>query len=235
MSIKRSLSTLTLSGFTLSALLILSFINILLQNVATNIERAGDGLLKLNSSEGVANVVTTVVVYFRGFDTLGEIAVLFIASLGVGLMLERNTECTIKVQSNFMLQSASKLLFPIIIIFGLYVMIYGHLSPGGGFQGGVLVASAVLLLLISNKDLEVPHAVISALETLAGVSYVLIGLMGLLLSDVFLFNFLSPNIADFGLLLSGGIIPIVYIIVGIKVGSEMGFIVQNLLKRSDDV
>ena len=196
---------------------------------------AGDELLKLNATEGVANAVTTVVVYFRGFDTLGEIAVLFIASLGIGLMLHSNTQCEIKAESNFMLKTASKILFPIIMLFGIYVMIYGHLSPGGGFQGGVIVASGVLLLLISDKNFEVPHTVIVALETFAGVSYVLIGLIGLLVLDKFLGNFLPNNISDMGLLFSGGIIPIIYIIVGIKVGSEMSMIVQNLINRDEYV
>ncbi len=235
MNLKRELPTTTLSGFALSGILILTLLNILLQNMPNSIQTAGYELLKLNANEGVANTVTTVVVYFRGFDTLGEIAVLFIASLGVGLMLHSNTKCDIKAESNFMLQTASRLLFPIILLFGIYVMVYGHLSPGGGFQGGVIIASGVLLLLISHKEFEVPHAVIIALETFAGVSYVLIGLIGLLVLDTFLGNFLPHDISQMGLLLSGGIIPLIYIIVGIKVGSEMSMIAQNLIKRSNDV
>jgi len=235
MSIKRSLPTSTLSGFALSAVLILTFLKILLENIPSSLYRAGDELLKLNEQEGVANAVTTVVVYFRGFDTLGEIAVLFIASLGIGLMLSENSQCEIKAQSNFMLKSASKLLFPIITLYGIYVMIYGHLSPGGGFQGGVIIASAVLLLLISHKEFEVPHSVIVMLETFAGVSYVLIGLIGLFTLDVFLGNFLPHDISQMGMLISGGVIPIIYIIVGIKVGSEMSMIVQNLIKRCENV
>ena len=235
MSIKRSLETSTISGFALSGLLILTFLKILLQNAQTSMQRAGDTLLKLNAQEGVANAVTTVVVYFRGFDTLGEIAVLFIASLGVGLMLSHKRVSSLKAESNFMLQAAAKLLFPIITLYGVYVMVYGHLSPGGGFQGGVIIASAVLLLLISYKHFEVPHSVVVFLETLAGVAYVLIALLGLFTLDVFLGNFLPNDISQMGMLLSGGIIPIIYIIVGVKVGSEMSAIVQNLLKRADDV
>jgi len=235
MNLKRDIPTATLSGFALSAVLVLTLITILLQYLPLSQQRVGDALLALNEKEGVANVVTTVVVYFRGFDTLGEIAVLFIASLGVGLMLHSNTQCTLKAESNFMLQTASTLLFPLIILFGIYVMVYGHLSPGGGFQGGVIIASGVLLLLISHKNFEVPHTVIVAFETFAGVSYVLIGLMGLLLLDTFLGNFIPHDIANMGMLLSGGVIPLIYIIVGIKVGSEMSGIVQNLMQRSDDV
>jgi len=224
-----------MSGFTLSAVFVLTLLKLLLENIPQSMHRAGDSLLELNSTDGVANGVTTVVVYFRGFDTLGEIAVLFIASLGIGLMLSQNKRCTIKAQSNFMLHTAAKLLFPIITLYGIYVMVYGHLSPGGGFQGGVIIASGVLLLLVSHRDFEVPHSFIVALETFAGVCYVLIGLIGLFTLDVFLGNFLPHDISQMGLLMSGGIIPIIYIIVGIKVGSEMSMIAQNLIKRGDDV
>lgn len=235
MSLKRSLPTSVISGFALSAALVLTFLNLLLQNVPTSLSSAGDALLVLNAQEGVANAVTTVVVYFRGFDTLGEISVLFIASLGIGLILSENVRCELQAESNFMLKSASQLLFPIITLYGIYIMVYGHLSPGGGFQGGVVIASGVLLLLISRKSFEVPHVVITLLETFAGVSYVLIGLIGLFTLDVFLGNFLPHDITEMGMLLSGGIIPIIYIIVGIKVGSEMSMIVQNLVKRDNHV
>ena len=235
MNLKRDISTRTYSGFAVSALLVLTILNVMLQNIPSHIERAGDQLLALNAQEGVANAVTSVVVYFRGFDTLGEIAVLFIAALGIGLMLSEHTKDSHKEESSFILQKAAKLLFPVIMLFGVYVMIYGHLSPGGGFQGGVIIASGVLLLLISDQNFEVPHSVISALETFAGISYVLIGLIGLLVMDKFLGNFLPHDVSEMGMLLSGGIIPLVYIVVGVKVGSEMSLIVQNLLKRSEDV
>lgn len=234
MNFKRDISTRTYSGFALSALLVLTILSVLLQNIPGKVERAGEKLLELNAQEGVANAVTSVVAYFRGFDTLGEIAVLFVAALGIGLMLSSHCKAPHKEESNFILQKASKLLFPVIMLFGVYVMIYGHLSPGGGFQGGVIIASGVLLLLISDQNFEIPHSVISALETFAGISYVVIGLIGLLVLDRFLGNFLPHDVSEMGMLLSGGIIPLVYIVVGIKVGSEMSLIVQNLIKRSDN-
>ncbi len=235
MNLKRDIPVRTYSGFALSALLVLTILNILLQSSIEKIVRTGDKMLGINAEEGVANAVTSVVVYFRGFDTLGEISVLFIAALGIGLMVSSHeSHERHKEESNFILQTASKLLFPFITLFGVYVMIYGHLSPGGGFQGGVIIASGVLLLLISYQKFEVPHGLIVALETLAGISYVLIGLLGLWILDHFLGNFLPHDISQMGMLISGGIIPLIYIIVGVKVGSEMSMIVQNLIQRSDD-
>jgi len=235
MSLKRTVPMTTISGFGVSAVFVLTILNILIQNMPVNISRAGDKLLKLNAIDGVANSVTTVVVYFRGFDTLGEISVLFIASLGIGLILNDSTfKDASKEDSNFMLQIGAKLLSPIIVLFGLYIMIYGHLSVGGGFQGGVIIASAIMLLLISSNGFKISHRFVEIFETLAGISYVVIGLIGLIILDSFLGNFLPHNISQMGLLLSGGIIPIIYIIVGIKVGSEMSVIVDNMLKRDID-
>jgi multicomponent Na+:H+ antiporter subunit B len=234
MNLKRKLALSDISGFALASVLVLTIFNVILQNSLLTQNSAGNALLALSSHEGVANAVTTVVVYFRGFDTLGEIAVLFIASLGIGLILENpHAKQGKKEESNFMLKTAAKLLFPIILLFGIYIMVYGHLSPGGGFQGGVIIASGVLLLLISSNNFHMPHKLIAILETFAGISYVFIGLIGLLLLDTFLGNFLPHDISQMGMLFSGGIIPIIYIIVGIKVGSEMSFIVQNLLQRGE--
>lgn len=236
MNIKRDLSISTIGSFALSAILITNILFILLQNIPTPSYNTAQSILDLNAQEGVANAVTTVVVYFRGFDTLGEIAVLFLAALGIGLMLQtKNMLQTTKTPTNFMLQEGSKLLFPFIFIFGIYVITYGHLSPGGGFQGGVIIASGILLLFISNKSFTISHKLISLLEMLAGISYVVIALIGLLILDHFLGNFLPHPISEMGLLVSGGIIPIIYFIVGVKVGSEMSVIVENLLKRETNV
>lgn len=234
MNLKRDISAQTYSGGVLAAFLTVSILNIIMSSSQTLRESVGVELLKLNETEGVANVVTTVVTYFRGFDTLGEIAVLFLASLGIGLMLNKQESISEKQRSSFVLRVGAQLLFPIILLFGVYVIIYGHLSPGGGFQGGVIIASAFLLLLISREDFYIPHSVISFFETLAGVAYLLIGLIGLLMFDIFLSHIIPLDVASMGLLLSGGIIPLIYIIIGIKVGSEMSHIAQNLVKRGED-
>ena len=150
-------------------------------------------------------------------------------------MLNSATQTSsIKSDSNFMLKTGARLLFPIILLFGIYIMVYGHLSVGGGFQGGVIIASAILLMFVSSNNFALSHHLVEVVETFAGISYVAIGLIGLIVIDSFLGNFLPHSISQLGLLLSGGIVPIIYIIIGIKVGSEMSLIVQNMLKRSDN-
>lgn len=80
------------------------------------------------------NVVTAVVVTYRGLDTLGEVTVLFIATAAVGFLLGRRKQFKRK-QSSEILRSGTSVLLGAIVVLGVYVFSHGHLSPGGGFQG----------------------------------------------------------------------------------------------------
>ena len=92
---------------------------------------------------GASNIVTSVVVNYRGFDTLGEVTVLFIAAIGVGAVLTTSVKGeTRKTQpASLVLYTGCRLLFPLILVFGTYTFVHGHLTPGGGFQGGAIIAS----------------------------------------------------------------------------------------------
>jgi len=184
---------------------------------------------------GSANTVTSVVTHFRGFDTLGEVTVLFLAASGVGavLFLRKNGHRKARTLSaNSILRIGSRLLFPILIIYGIYIITHGHLSPGGGFQGGVIIATAFLLLFLSDNDYEVSENKVSVFESLSGSAFVIIGLIGLALAvtGTFLGNFLPHPQAEMGRLISAGIIPLIYIFVGVKVGSELTGLIQTILE-----
>ncbi len=188
----------------------------------------------------VANVVTAVVVNYRGFDTLGEVTVLFLASTGLASILFRRREIHTElnprrrsVQASRIVQVAGKALFPLMILLGGYVFIHGHLTPGGGFQGGVIIATGYLFLLIAYRKFAVKHNTITWIESLAGATFAGLGIMGLILGKDFLENFmLTGKLND---LLSGGIIPLIYIAVGFKVAAELTGILDTLLSISVDV
>ena len=192
---------------------------------------------------GAANLVTSVIVTYRGLDTLGEVTVLFIATAGVGFLLRREEEgernpadatehpeetaLEAPRECSEILCTGSRFLVPLLLLFGAYIFLHGHLTPGGGFQGGVVLASAMLLLMLSRSSFSLNHTVVRILETVSGFSYVMIGVLGLVLAAGFLDNRLLP-LGEFGSLLSAGAIPVIYSLIGLKVGTELSNILDTL-------
>lgn len=217
----------------LSSALLLSVVGLLMQ-VKTNLfKNVGDIFLTLNMQTATANAVTSVVTFFRGIDTIGEVTVLFLATSGIALMLsgtQRVCDKEVK-QESFILNTSSRLLLSVIVLFGVYIIVHGHLSPGGGFQGGVVIATAFLLLFLANPNMKLSHTILTLGESLSGATYVLVALLGLFKMNILLGNFLPHPISEIGELVSGGVIPIIYILVGIKVGSEMSVIVEYFSKE----
>ena len=196
--------------------LVVSIMTVLLLSIFLNFDLTANSLgtkiLSLNESEtSSANVVTSVVTYFRGFDTLGEVTILFLSIFGIGLGLDGyKDKLNIFAYENKLLKIAVDVLFPLIILFGFYIIIHGHLSPGGGFQGGVVIASAFLLMFLAkDDDFALNHKIISLAESLSGAGFILLGLLGLLVVDRFFGNFLPTGVV--GNLFSGGVIPLIYI------------------------
>lgn len=185
----------------------------------------------------VANVVTAIVVNYRGFDTLGEVTVLFLATTGLASILykRRDEEETERVSkpSSTILQTGAKLLFPLVVILGVYVFVHGHLTPGGGFQGGAIIATGFLLMLIAYQKYHLSHSMLTWVESLAGILFVSIGLWGLITGGTFLENSWFPK-GTLNSLISGGAIPIIYIAVGFKVAAELTGVLDILLSTKDD-
>lgn len=183
----------------------------------------------VNLESGPANIVTAIVADYRSFDTLGEVSVLFVSSLGIALLLGTITtkRMSLNFHPNFMLQVGSRALFGIILMTGVFVIVHGHLTPGGGFPGGTMIASSILLLYLADDQFRTRVTSFKVLESIAGSLYVIIGLIGLFVFDYFLVNFLDNGVL--GELFSAGIVPIVYILIGLKVGSEISGIIDHFL------
>ena len=191
---------------------------------------------------GAQNLVTAVIVTLRGLDTLGEVAVLFIAATAVGFLmsdsgkeLHRRTDQSAPERGpSEILETGSALLYPLLLLFGVYVFVHGHLTPGGGFQGGVIMASGLVLLRLGRGAFPASHATLGAIEAFSGAFYVALGILGLILAGGFLDSRLLP-LGVFGSLMSGGAIPVIYALIGLKVGSELTSILTYLDERKEHV
>lgn len=182
---------------------------------------------------GAQNLVTAIVVTYRGFDTLGEVTILFLAASIIGFFLkksEKEKEPKKKRKVSELFSTGSDLIFPIMILFGVYIFINGHLTPGGGFQGGAVIATGVLLMLLADKKRIISHRLMEVIESFSGFAYVSIGVLGIILAGGFLDNRFIP-FGEFGTLLSAGAIPIIYLFVGLKVGTELSTIMVNMKKN----
>lgn len=106
---------------------------------------------------GAVNIVTGMILDYRAFDTLGESHVLFIATCTVLILLRKDKKKDGSVveesdrlhepKNDVILQTAARILVPPIFIFGIYVILGGHLGPGGGFSGGAIIGAGLILYL----------------------------------------------------------------------------------------
>lgn len=180
---------------------------------------------------GAANIVTAIIVTYRGLDTLGEVTVLFLAAAIVGLVLVRVRQPGDAQRelpsSGELLTTGTHLLVPLILLLGVYIFVNGHLTPGGGFQGGAVIASAILLMLLANPRRRFSHRVIASIESVSGLVFVVLGVFGALFAGGFLDNRILP-MGAFGSLFSAGAIPIIYSFIGLKVGAEFSSMLANL-------
>lgn len=181
---------------------------------------------------GSPNVITGILLTYRAFDTLGEVAVLFMVAAGVGLLLGRAggareaSAGAESVPASEIVRSGAQILVPLIAIFAAYIIMNGHLSAGGGFQGGAIIASAVLLLLLASPDQRLNFQFLSLTESIAGVLFVLAGVAGLVFAGGFLDSRVLP-LGQFGAFFSAGAIPLLSIFLGIKVGCELSVILER--------
>lgn len=159
---------------------------------------------------GIPNMVTSVLASYRGYDTMGEVIVVFTALVGVvsliGIRRSRKNsaqaeESTHQQRPFPVLQIMALLLIPFIILFALYVQFHGDFGPGGGFQAGVIFASAFILYTL-NFGLDdalvlAPPNFVLRLAAIGVLIYGCTGLVSMLLGGNYLdYNVLSEDPVD---------------------------------------
>jgi multicomponent Na+:H+ antiporter subunit B len=171
----------------------------------------GDIVTKLvEPQRHVANAVTAVVFDYRGFDTMGEEFILFAAAGSVALLLretrDHDTDGIVDAVRSDAVRGFGVLAAIATLVLALYVIAHGLISPGGGFQGGVVAAAAFVLVFPTCEYRAYTHIASSKLaepvESFGAAGYVLLGIVAIALGDAFLENFLPLGVT--GRLRSGG-------------------------------
>lgn len=191
---------------------------------------------------GAGNSVVVTAFDYRGFDTLIEEMILFVAALAVALLLrsrrgERERAAVQRAArqreprtSESLRWIGGALVGPIALL-ALYVVTHGHLSPGGGFQGGVVLMAALVVVLVSGRYVIVTRLrgerALEVLEAAGAGGFALIGLGGLVASGAYLQNFLGRGVPE--MLDSGGVILAANVSVGLEVAGALLVVAAELV------
>jgi multicomponent Na+:H+ antiporter subunit B len=173
------------------------------------------------------DVVTAVVFDYRGFDTLGEELILFASAVGVALLLRETRDehvgRPLDRQRSDAVRAVGLAAVGITLVTGLYVVAHGYITPGGGFQGGVVLAGALLLVYLAGdyKGYRAvsPTPLVDLAEGTGAGTYVVVGAIALLLGNAYLHNLLPLGKA--GTLASAGSIVILNVAVGLEVAAAL--------------
>ncbi|OBI42243.1 sodium:proton antiporter [Mycobacterium kyorinense] len=189
-------------------------------------------------SRATANVVASVNFDQRALDTLGEETILLGSVTGVMALLrpameEREYHTSGRRTALDATRVVGYLMLPVTIALGIDIVVHGHLTPGGGFQGGVVLAAGLHLLYITGSfralDRLRPVNVFDVGEALGAAAFVAIGLAGLVFGGVFLANLLPTG--QLGNLFSAGSVPLLNLAVGVEVACGMTVLLAQFLAQ----
>ncbi|MEU9383861.1 MnhB domain-containing protein [Streptomyces sp. NPDC048279] len=202
----------------------------------------GDRAVRASLARHTANVISSVNFDQRAYDTLGEMSILFAAVLGcVVLLRQTRDEHRARPRPAEVARPVRRyalLVLPVALVTGLYIIAHGQLSPGGGFQGGVVAATALHLLYLGADyhalERVRPIGVLEVADSLAACAYLVLGLSGLLAGTAFLANTLLPY-GTFNTLSSGGMVPLLNAAVGMEVASAVVVLLAGFLDQAVEI
>jgi multicomponent Na+:H+ antiporter subunit B len=187
------------------------------------------------------SLVTAIVFDYRGVDTLGEEFILLAASAGCVALLrlrrgereEEEREASEPPEPAAVARSLAAVLVGPVIVVGLYLVGHGQLTPGGGFQGGVILAAALLLAYAGGHAFSrgaAAEPVLEGSEALGAAAFALLGVAGLIAGGAVLYNFLP--LGETGQLLSAGTLPVANLCVGLEVAGGVTLILSEFLDQA---
>lgn len=206
----------------------------------------GDVIASLAVYQRHATDTVNAITYdYRGFDTLGEEFILFSAVTGVLLLLRPEKHKSKETEEanpasyedraalSDTVQVFTTAIFGFSVLFGIYIGTHGQLTPGGGFQGGVILAAGAMLLYIAENTEAfrriVSHPMVEFFEGLGAAAYGLIGLAALAVGAPFLTNFLP--LGKTGDVFSSGTIALISACVGVEVTAAFTLVTFEYLRE----
>jgi len=202
----------------------------------------GDRAVHASLARRTANTISSVNFDQRAFDTLGEMTILFSAVLGC-VMLLRQTRDEHRARPEpaevaLPVRRYALVVLPVALLSGLYVIAHGQLSPGGGFQGGVVAATALHLLYLGADYAALerirPVGAYEVADALAASAYLVTGIAGLIGGTAFLANTLLPY-GTFNTLSSGGTVPLLNAAIGMEVASAVVVLLARFLDQAVEI
>jgi len=140
-------------------------------------------------------------------------------------------------------RTAADIIYPFVLIFGLYIVAHGHLTPGGGFQGGAVIATGAALVIVAYSYTEVrawlSKNVLMGQEVIGLVGFIGVALLAFAFGQVFFFNYLNASGSLFGIpvpyginageLNTGGFVPLMNFSVGCEVWGGLTLVILYML------
>ncbi len=184
---------------------------------------------------GAQNLVTAVLFDYRAFDTMGEATVVFAAVAGVVMLFYHAPIRSSPTGQSSLAKRSYDVIGPAAFSTAMYIILYGHISPGGGFQGGVILATLIILVFVIrgyNGERGILNSRFKmAVESSAALLFVVIGFIGIVAGEFFLSN-LSAGFPQGtpGTMVSGGAMPILNVAISLKVGAGLALIFYSMVK-----
>jgi multicomponent Na+:H+ antiporter subunit B len=207
----------------------------------------GEAILRVAVQQtNATGVVSAINFEYRGFDTVGEEFILFTAAAGMSVVLrrlrkERETEPADEAESRTVPATSSAIRVPALLLVGPVAVIgwwlasHAQANPSGGFQGGVILASAFILVYLSGEFLTFrrlsPDALLDAVEAAGAGGFAAVGLAALVMNLPYLDNYLPLGTIP-GAVSSSGTIALISFFVGIEVAAAFTAIVGELLDQT---
>lgn len=191
---------------------------------------------------GSENIVSAVILVYRGYDTMGEVTVIFTALMAILAVLGReNLKTSVTkvdlspIKPSIIVSTVVRFLVPFIILFAVYITLHGEISPGGGFQGGAVIAGSMIVftvtfgLLTAITKFSLKFRVF--LESAAVLTFGLVGLIGVLAGQ----NFLTFKLSGLAMPYQGWLMSGMGLLLEISIGIAVATVFSSMFYSMEKV